>query len=107
MAIKGTVAKENVEKKIAQVFGENYLGIYDKKIYVMSEENGEKVQVAIALTCPKVPIEFGYKPATTAAGDWDFESMEATLKVPVNAPAAEITPEEKANLQSLLERLGL
>ena len=34
MAARGTVAKEVVEKKIAAAFGEDFIGIFDKKIYV-------------------------------------------------------------------------
>ena len=41
---KGNIAKDKVIEKIAQAFGQNYIGIYDKKVYVWSEENGEKVQ---------------------------------------------------------------
>ena len=45
MAAKGTIAKEKVIKKIEQVFGSDYIGIYDKKIYLWSEENGEKIYI--------------------------------------------------------------
>ena len=40
---KGTIAKEDVAKKIAAAFGADYLGEYDKKYYVYGMENGEKV----------------------------------------------------------------
>ena len=53
---KGNIAKDKVIEKIAQAFGQNWIGIYDKKAYVWSEENGEKIQVALSLTCPKVPV---------------------------------------------------
>ena len=53
---KGAVAKENAAKKMAEVFGSNWIGEYDKKYYIWSEENGEKVQIAISMTCPKTPI---------------------------------------------------
>ena len=56
MAAKGSVAKQKVIDKIIESFGENFLGILDKKIYIKSEEDGEEVQVAIALTCPKTGI---------------------------------------------------
>ena len=53
---KGAVAKENIAKKMAEAFGNNWIGEYDKKYYVWSEENGEKIQIAISMTCPKTSI---------------------------------------------------
>lgn len=53
---KGAIAKESVIKKITEAFGADYLGEVDKKYYVQAEENGEMVQVALSLTCPKNPI---------------------------------------------------
>ena len=34
MAVKGSVAKVNVQNKIALAFGSDYIGEVDKKIYV-------------------------------------------------------------------------
>ena len=51
---KGNIAKQNVAKKIAEVFGSDFVGEFDKKLYLWSEENGEKVQIAISMTCPKI-----------------------------------------------------
>ena len=31
---KGSVAKENVIKKLAAAFGDNFIGDYDKKVYL-------------------------------------------------------------------------
>ena len=56
MAAKGNIAKEKVLEKIAQSFGSDWIGIYDKKAYLWSEENGEKIQIALTLTCPKTPV---------------------------------------------------
>ena len=35
MAAKGSIAKAEVVKKIAETFGQDFLGEYDKKIYVL------------------------------------------------------------------------
>ena len=43
---KGQIAKDYVAKKLAEVFGEHYLGEVDKKYYVEAPENGEMVQIA-------------------------------------------------------------
>ena len=54
---RGAVAKQLVIKKIAEAFGDDYIGEFDKKFYVWANENGERVQIAISMTCPKTPIE--------------------------------------------------
>lgn len=104
---KGSIAKEAVIKKIASAFGENFIGEHDKKLYVWANDGGEQVQIAISLTCPKVPIEVN-KNISTSSGDWDFTDDSPTTVVAVsNAAPAEITEEEKENLAKLMEKLGL
>ena len=103
MAAKGTIAKENVVSRIATAFGSDFIGEVDKKVYVWSEENGEKVQVAISLTCPKTPV--GVKSATKDGGI-DFENM-GTVIAPSAFTPAEISDEEKQNIANLIEKLGL
>lgn len=104
---KGATAKQLVVNKIATVFGEDYIGEFDKKHYVWANDGGERVQIAISLTCPKNPIEL----AVTAEpdGDWDFsDDKPKTAQVAVtNAAPAEITEEEKQNIADLMARLGL
>lgn len=102
---KGAIAKQEVIEKIASAFGEDFIGEVDKKIYVWSEENGERVQVAIALTCPKVPVNIGNSMPTNDLGDWDFSDDAVTTPTPIER--AEITPEEKAKVADLMSRLGL
>lgn len=104
---KGTIAKELVEKKIIAAFGADYIGTIDKKIYVWAMENGEKVQVALSLTCPKVPIEINN---TVQIGDYDFDDSAVTITTSASSKGfspAEITDDERANIAALMERLGL
>ena len=105
---KGSIAKENVIKQLAAAFGSNFIGEYDKKIYVWANDGGEQVQIAMTLTCPKNPIEIAAN-VDTDGGDWDFsDDAPANTKVAVaNAGPAEITEEEKENLASLMAKLGL
>lgn len=105
---RGNDAKEIVIKKIAETFGTDYLGLYDKKIYVQAKEGGEMVQIAISLTCPKVPVQFSAA-AANDDGDWDFsDTPKAPVVSAVQAPPVpEITEEEKQNLADLMARLGL
>lgn len=105
---KGSIAKENVIKQLASAFGSNFIGEYDKKIYVWANDGGEMVQIAMALTCPKTPIQVDVT-VDTDGGDWDFSDDAPTnTKVAVtNAAPAEITEEEKANIADLMAKLGL
>lgn len=103
MAAKGSIAKAEVTKMIQDVFGENFLGEFDKKIYVQVLENGEMVQIAIALTCPKTPVTISSGPVVK--GDRiDFDS-EPVVSAPI--VKAEITVEERENIAAMMARLGL
>ena len=102
---KGSIAKEAVEKKIQAAFGEDYIGIYDKKLYVWAVENGERVQIAITLTCPKVQIEAH---TTTSLGDFNFEDDTPSFVVPVGGfQPAEITDDERERVNDLMKMLDL
>ena len=104
---KGAIAKQNVTKKIAEIFGADFIGEVDKKIYVWTQENGERVQVAISLTCPKTPIEVSGTPIPNFSGGMDFESMGVATVAPANSAPAEISEEEKQTVADLMARLGL
>ena len=101
------IAKQTVADKIAEAFGENFLGEYDKKYYVIANDGGEQVQIAISLTCPKNPVEFAVSANTD--GDWDFtdDKPKAASVAVSNAAPAEISQQEKDNIAALMERLGL
>lgn len=102
---KGQVSKDLAVQDIIKGLGTHYLGMADKKIYCEYEENGEMVQVAIALTCPKTPVEFNTA-AEALTNDWSGPvSGSAPAPQPQSIP--EITQEEKDNLQAMLTKLGL
>ena len=105
---KGALAKQAVISKIAAAFGDDYIGEDDKKQYIWANENGERVQIAIALTCPKTPIEIASN-VSNAGGDWNFtdDTPKATPIAVSNAAPAEITEAEKQNIADLLLKLGL
>ena len=101
---KGAVAKQNVVAKLKEVFGENYIGENANKHYVYADDGGEKVQIAISLTCPKNPI--GTVDMSSAFGDGlDFEAEPVLVQTKFEP--AEITPEETKNLADLMASLGL
>lgn len=105
---RGNVAKENVANKLREAFGQDWIGEFDKKYYIYANDGGEKVQIAITLTCPKNPIEVDTT-VTTSTGDWDFSDTPkpASPIAVANAAPAEITAEEKANIADLMAKLGL
>lgn len=95
---KGNIAKENVVNILKTAFGNNFIGESDKKYYVWSEEDGQKVQIAIALSCPKNPI----------GGDPNrMEFAASSSSAPATQAPAQITENEKANIAALMESLGL
>lgn len=89
MAIRGAIAKKEVEKKLAQAFGKDYLGEVNKKYYVQVLENNEMVQVAITLTCPKENLDFD------------------ETSVVVEAQSPQFTQAERDNIAELMRRAGL
>lgn len=94
---RGSIAKELVAKKIAEAFGADYLGEQDKKFYVQAPENGEMVQVAISMTCPKNPI-----------GGMNFEMMEVNKPVVENVKEnVEIGAAEQNKIDELMKMLGI
>lgn len=50
---KGDQARENVKTAIIEAFGESFICVQDKKIYVNSAEGNEIFQFAISITMPK------------------------------------------------------
>lgn len=102
---KGAIAKQTVINKIQAAFGTDFIGEYDKKIYVWAQENGERVQIAISLTCPKVPVEVSSAPVT---GDFNFEDDTPNVVVAAGAyQPADITPEERQRVNDLMRMLDL
>ena len=108
MAAKGSLAKEEVTKKIAEAFGQNFLGEYEKKLYILANENGEQIQIAISLTCPKNPIPFGEGQEEEEKKFLDIDAGGAfgSIATPPKR-VTEITEEEKRNLEALMKRLNL
>ena len=101
---RGAQAKRKVEQIISSAFKDNFLGIYDKKLYVQAEENGEMVQVAISLTCPKTPVVVSEKPLIF---DNKLNFEDGATVIPHPQVQTEISDEERQTVKELMERLGL
>ena len=69
---------------------------------------GERVQIAISMTCPKTGIAGGDLIAATDndPGDWNFEDSPKGVTTTPFEPA-EVSDEEQAKINDLMTRLGL
>ena len=102
---KGAFAKENIKKQLAECFGDDYIGEIDKKIYIWQNDGNERVQIAMALTCPKNPVDVPDKNPVQKTEDWDFSEDVVTNAAPITR--ATITDEEKQRVADLMKNLGL
>lgn len=97
MAARGSNAKIEITNKIMEVFPGAF--IYGgKELRIPINENGEVVEIKVALTCAKTNVG-------------DSENIN-TSNVSINEAAPSIssttpTEEEKANIAILLNRLGI
>ena len=103
---KGDVAKEQIIKKLKEVFGTDFCGVADKKVYIYAGQGPDRCQIAINMTAPKTEVDFGGKTETTTpSGDWDWSNPGPTTAEP--RKPAEVTDEEKENLRKLMEKFNL
>ena len=104
MAAKGAIAKQEIAQKILKTFEGSFLYNDGKEIRINTVEDGNIVQIKVALTCAKVPVEGGFVPPEAAkkAEILDFSAPAAKVEVP-----AEPSEDEKARLATLLDKLGL
>lgn len=101
MAAKGALAKEDVMKKILEVFPGSFK--YDKELRIPMVENGEPLQIKVTLTAAKNMVDAG--------GDvmmpGEFAKSTAPAQLKQDAVMAEPTAEEKQNVKNLMTMLGL
>lgn len=106
MAVKGQIAKEEITKKILEIFPSAFQ--YDKEIRVPWTENGEQVQIKLTLTAAKVMVNAGGDAAIP--GGTAEEVAAAPVQANLDASKAtniETSAAEKENLSKLLRSLGL
>lgn len=99
---KGALAKETITNKIIAALGDDFIGTFDNKLYTWADDGNDRVQISIALTCPKVMrgIE------ETGPAVLNFDDEPSTVK-PTPFKAAEVTKEEQDTLAALMQKLGL
>lgn len=101
MALKGSIAKEEVAKKILETFTGSFK--YDKEIRIPMMENGELVQLKCTLTCAKVNVEPNGDVAIPGAGSTEINFGST----PIEEKIVEATEEEKATVARLAKMLDL
>ena len=107
MAARGSIAKEEVMNKILATFPGAFK--YEKELRIPMVENGEELQIKVTLTAAKNMV--------AAGGDIAMPGVALSTKAPTYThpedvqggfpSLAEPTEEEKKNVASLLDMLGL
>lgn len=99
---KGNEAKAALIKRFAAAVGADYLGEQDKKYYFNSKENGEVVQIAVSMTCPKTPVVFNGH-----GGDLNFDDEDGPAAASSGTSPVEMSEDEQATLDRLMKELDL
>lgn len=101
MAIRGSIAKEKITEKILEIFQDGFIN--NKEIRIPYIENGEEVQIKVALTAAKENVENPKSVANFNTSTTVISSESSSQEIFSNEPSEE----EKKNLQMLINKLGL
>ena len=101
---RGDLAKQSAIATIQEAFGEGFVGMIDKKLYVNVKDgpNGEVVQLSITLTMPKTSVSASAVPVSAPTGDSNAAAWESTPATPT-----ELSAEDKAKVADLCKKLGI
>ena len=91
---RGAESKANVIQKILETFEGAFE--YGKELRIPMDEDGERVEIKVTLTCAKVNV----------GGD-EGEVAAATATPATSSETVAPTAEEKANIANLMQRLGI
>lgn len=99
---RGDAAKTAVINTILNTFEDSFL--LDKKIYINVQDgpNGEVVQLSIALTMPKTPVNASAVPVAAPVGDSNAAAWESAPATPT-----ELSQEDRAKVADLCKKLGI
>lgn len=101
MAARGSESKNIITAKLLETFAGSF--IYDKNIIVPMVENGESLQIKIALTCAKTNVESGMDTAIPGAAP---QSIAVSTGMSNSVEVVEPTEEEKQRVVDLINKLG-
>ena len=97
---RGAESKTNVTNKILEMFEGAF--VYGKEIRIPMTENGERVEIKVALTCAKTNVGGDAEPSAFASSE-----APAPKTIPVFTTLTAPTEEEKQNIQDLMSKLGI
>lgn len=103
MALKGTILKKEITDKILATFEGSFLYNDGKEIRIPGYEDGQLLQVKVALTCAKTNVEQNGENALP--GEEASTPQETTPNI--SKADVEPTQEEKDNVKRLMASLGL
>jgi hypothetical protein len=96
--MRGAESKQIVINKILETFKDSFIYNNGKEIRVPMEENGERVEIKVALTCAK----------TNVGGDGASVESGGQASAFTETPAVtDLTTDEKENIQKIMDRLGI
>lgn len=103
---RGATFKTEVFQKIMEAFPNSFLTNGGKELRIYGSEDGEEIQIKVALTCAKVNVEHEGAVSTSmqSAGS---SPVAATKSGPTPQPKMEPSAEEKRKASEMLARLGL
>lgn len=115
---RGQIAKQEVMKKILNAFGDSAFLYNDgKEIRINTDEEGEMIQIKVALTAAKTAVSVGddnalpgskIVPTPDSSSNYNFSpEMTKVSANPNSTITAHATEEEKQNVKDLLAALGL
>lgn len=107
---KGQVSKALINKRIIDTFEGAFAYNDGKEIRIPMLEDGQEVQIKVTLTCAKDNVQPGDE--NVLPGVKETKSENLAFKTETNTSEKqevhiEPTAEEKANVKSMLEFLGL
>lgn len=104
---RGDKARQILADTIIKAFGDDFINVADKKIYVWVPDGvgGERIQFAISATMPKTQVSAA--PAPSSAGAWDDGTTDLAPASPPATMPTELSAEDRAKVNALLKELGL
>ena len=97
---RGQELKKEITKKILEFFPNSFLYNDGKEIRICGQENGEQIQVKVALTAAKENVYSGQDNVTP-------DDIQITNTSTIESKIVEPTQEEKDNVKKLMETFGL
>ena len=101
---KGALAKEQIFNKMMEVFEGSFMYNNGKELRINWEEDGNPVQIKVALTCAKEMVGDGFEVKGNAAAATETVPIKSVENI---STPVEPTLEEKQNVEDLLTALGL